>query len=411
MRLLLGITILLVTTILGVGLYIKEWPTHQYAQWIKGRKYNTFYWIDNFSDKLLVPPQSGEIPDYKEDYIQLWKPFPLVNSMVPLPTRHPMYQIVPIIKLASKEANPILGISFLGPDKRKITDLYTLPMELFDPQMRGQDLFKLPYAKNRIMKKKLEEIWHDLFTKKIVDEEKHIDEMIYDLYIIHLRSKFLPKNTMSYGIMEQTNHALIEVESADNDYRSEIVMMMGNGQIFSYLLVTELNRPESVKLRSKFLNEIKFRHTDNSIGPILYQEFKQLSFSRQIDQEGLTYLFSAWTQDPSNVNLVKEMINYLERSPYMGAQLRPLYSYSFRKYGKTFTAHKLDQLTLDQLDEELLLQQKIELEEVKRRKQVELEASKPLPVPELSNQETMDLNLKRVKEAGPKKSKSEMRVH
>jgi len=410
MRWLLGTTILLVTLVIGVLLYINEWPTHQYSQWLKGRKYNTYYTVDDFDTKWLIPPSIESVPDYKEDYIQLWKPFPLANSMVPLPTRHPLYQIVPIVKLVSKDIAPILGMSFLGPDKRKISDLYTLPMQIFSNYSNDQELFKLPYAKNRIMAKSNEQVWKDIFTLKIEDKTKHIDEMIYDLYILHIRSKFFPKGTIRYGLLENSDHALVEVQSSDKDYRSEIVMMMGNGQIFSYLLVTEENRAESVKLRSKFLSEIKFRHTDQSIGNILYQEFKQLSFARQIDQEGLLYLFSAWTQDINNMNLLREMIQYLERSPYMGAQLKPLYSYSFKKYGKTFTTQILDPLVAGQLDEELLLQQRIELEELKNRKNIEKEAAKPIEAPELTNQEQMELNLRKAKDKGSK-SDSEMRVH
>jgi hypothetical protein len=73
----------------------------------------------------------------------------------------------------------------------------------------------------------------------------------------------------------------------------ELVLTQDSGSIFSYIIKTEKENLESRKIRAKFLETITFSPVDEDIGRLLYTEFKQLNYARQIDQEGMLYLFSA----------------------------------------------------------------------------------------------------------------------
>ncbi|MGE3610225.1 MAG: hypothetical protein AB7I27_11600 [Bacteriovoracaceae bacterium] len=409
MRLLIGIAFVVLIFSAGLGYkFMNSYPTDQYSNWLNGKGWNKYYAIENYKQLLLVPQSSEEVIEYQEDYGQLWKTFPIRNSLVPLPTRHPLYKTVPIVEFVQKNHPPQFGMVFFASNDRELLRIYTLDVNHSKDYSHGQELFKLPVVRNRIKKIDQQKLWKDIFTYKIEDKKKTLEEMIYDLYILHIRSKFFPEETLRYGLNQDKKLALIELKSKDKDYKIEIVMNEGNGSIYSYIIKTEKNNPESQKLRAKFLSSIGFSPIDPGIGKLLYTEFKQLNFARQVDQEGMLYLFSAWSQDFENTELLKAIIFYLERGRNNSSQLKAFYQYAFKAYGKTFTGNKNAQSTAED-EQELSLQRKIDLEEAKRKSAAE--KSNPEPVaPELGPDEKMNLYLKKAKE-NSKVSEEDMTVH
>lgn len=405
MRLIAAIVILF-----GVVLGISAWtfwryPTELYTKWMKGEGWNKYYEISNFRPLLLKPLPIDSISEYKEEYPELWKDFPLRSTMLPLPVRHPFFTTIPILDFDKSAKSLHLGMSFVGPGGRENSRIYALPTGVQKDYSTGLDLFKLPYVKNRIVSKKSEDLWKDIFTKSLVPEDKPLDEMIYDLYLLYIRSKLLPKETIRYGLITGTSKAIMELESKDKDYIMELVMIQDRGSIYSHVLRTEKNSEESRKLRSKFLTNISYSPTDTAMSRILYTEFKQLNFTRQVDQEGMLYLFSAWSQDTSNEELLREMIFYLERGSRHQKHLSTFYKYAYVKYGKTFTTR--DVFTSDD-EPEIALQRKIELEAIGRGQAIKDKVNDPGP--ELTPDERMNMYLKKAKEAQPEK-KDEMTIH
>lgn len=399
------------TLILIICLGVVSWafwryPTVLYTKWMKGEGWNRYYEISKYRPLLLKPLELEPILEYKEEYPELWKDFPLRSTMLPLPVRHPFFLTVPILEYDKKVKSLQLGMSFLGPGGRENSRIYVLPSGVQKDYSTGLDLFKLPYVKNRIVGISPDKLWTDIFTKTIEIKEKPIDEMIQDLYLLYIRSMILPQETIRYGIIPGKSTAIIELSSKDKDYIMEMVMIQEKGNLFSYVLRTEKNNEESRKLRSKFLNSITFSPTDTDMARILYTEFKQLNFTRQVDQEGMLYLFSAWSQDTSNVEILKEMIFYLERGSKYHKHLSTFYKYSYAKYGKTFTTR--DVFT-DQDDNEIALQRKIELEAISRG-QAAVREKVNEPAPELTPDERMNMYLKKAKEA-PARKKDEMTIH
>lgn len=406
MRWLLGLILVLGLFVLGGYVFLKGYPYRLYSNWIQGKEWNRYYSIQGYKPYYLSPVAVEEIPPYKEDYAQLWKDFPLRNAKVPLPVRHPLFQTIPMIESTGEKSAPQLGIVILSPEDRELSRVYTLPTNLAQDYSQGQDLFKLPFVRNRILKLPLDKLWKDVFSFQIEVKSKSLDEMIYDLYILHMRSKILPQNTLRYGLVRD-DKAIIEIYSKDKDYIIELVMTYDSGSIYSYVLKTEKINDESRKLRSKFLENITFSPVDPAMGKFLYTEFKQLNFARQVDQEGMLYLFSAWSQQIDNVEMLREMIFYLERGRNRGLQLRPLYIFAMKHYGKTFTTKKIFN---DHEDPNLVLQRKIEIENIEKA-QAAIQAKSKLPdEPELTPDEKMNLYLKKAKEEGPSE-KDDMTIH
>ncbi len=407
MRFLVAFLLFLGVAILGGYIFLKGYPYRTYSHWIEGKSWDKYYSITDYKPLYLKPAPLDEIPSYVEDYVQLWKEFPLRNSLVPLPVRHPLFITVPIVQFRGKKAAPQIGMSLLSANGRELSRIYTIPTGLYQDYSLGQELFKLPFVRNRILKKDLDSLWKDIFSHEIVVKSKSMDEMIHDLYILHLRSKILPPTTVKYGLIKDGKQAMIELMSADQDYKVELVMTLTGGTIYSYVLRTERVNQESLKLRSKFLDVVNFSPIDVSMGRILYTEFKQLNFARQVDQEGMLYLLSSWSQDIENVDLFKEMIFYLERGQKNSKQLKGLYEYAYKQYGKTFTTRK-GGVGIE--DGNITLQRSIELEDAERRREAERLKGLPAPEPDLAPDEKMNIYLKKAKEKGPAKT-DEMIVH
>jgi hypothetical protein len=406
MRWLLGILFLVCIVVFGGYIFLKGYPYRLYSNWVDGQNWNKYYSIQGYKKSYLKPVEIEEIPPYKEDYGQLWRVFSLRNAQVPLPVRHPLFQTIPLVESAGPKAEPKFGIVILNPNDREISRLYTLPTTLAADHSQGQDLFKLPFVRNRILALPLDKLWKDVFTYTIEVKSKSLDEMIYDLYILHLRSKILPKETLRYGLLKD-GKVLIEMASPNKDYIVELIMNYESGSIYSYILRTEKNNDESRKLRSKFLENITFTPIDPAMSKFLYTEFKQLNFARQVDQEGMLYLYSAWSQDMENVEMLKEMIFYLERGRTRGLQLRPLYTFAMKHYGKTFTTRKIFN---DHEDQNLVLQRKIEIENIEKSHEAQRDKERPVAEPELSPDEKMNMYLKKAKEEGPAEA-TDMTIH
>lgn len=398
--------VILAALCLGISAWVlMNYPSSLYTKWIDGKGWNKYYEISDYRPLLLSPVPLEEISEYKEEYPELWKDFPLRSTMLPLPVRHPFFVTVPILDYDKKAKSLHLGINFLGPGGRENSRIYALPTGVQKDYTTGVDLFKLPYVKNRLVSKPSDVLWKDIFTKTIDKKKKSLDDMIYELYLLYIRSKILPKDTIRYGIIPGTPKAIIELSSRDKDYIMELVMILERGSIYSYVLRTEKNNEESRKLRSKFLSSITFSPPDTDMARILYTEFKQLNFTRQVDQEGMLYLYSAWSQDTNNEELLKEMIFYLERGSKYQKHLSTFYKYAYTRYGKTYTTKDV----FTEFDEpEIALQRKIELEQIGRGQAVKERVV--APGPELTPDERMNMYLKKAKESVPDK-KDEMTIH
>ncbi len=407
MRWLLIIPGLLVVALFAAYKMAISYPGRTYHAWINQQKWNRYYTIENFKPLFLKSPGITEIGTYQEDFEQLWKNFPLRNSLIPLPIRHPLFLTFPIIEMRKKGDTPQVGISISNPNGREISRVYTLPTGLYQDHSQSQELFRLPYFRKKIQQYQLDQVWQDVFSKEIDGNSKGIDNMLYDLYILHLRSKLLPAETIRYGLLKEGKQALVELSSRDKDYMIELVLSQQNGNIYSYVLRTEKENKNSQILRSKFLQTISFTPIDQAMGRVLYTEFKSLNFARQVEQEGMQHLFAAWSQDIDNIELLKELIFYLERGKRTSNQLQPIYRFTLLKYGKTFTTRSLFS---EAEDPAIALQRKIEIESMEKRLQMEKGVKKIPDNPELTPEEKMNLYLKRAKEADGS-DKDEMTIH
>jgi hypothetical protein len=387
--------LILAVPVLGVFVAYRTLPYYTYEQVIKGKWSHEIFKLPRWDQKFLAPgPQLGTT-ELRNDFPGLWREFHLRDVVVPLPTGHPMFRTIPIIQIVDPEREPEMGVLFQGPTGREIARLYLLKSGSWNDQLEKQKFFQLPLVRRELKKKTPEEVWHDLFRSKIEGWDLPFPVMAYNLYLLHLRASILPAGFIDYGPLEDEGMAYVEIASKNKDYRTEIVFSFERGLLLSYLLISERNNVDSDEIRTRVLKGMSFRTSDKMISPIVYKEFKQLTFNRQTDQEGMLYLFSAWSHQMENVEMLKEMVYFMERGQKNGPQLKPLYRYIFDRYKKTFTTRDVG---LEQDDPEIRLQRQIELEaNAERQKLQEKPKEVPKAVP-ITPRDRMDEFLRKARE-------------
>jgi hypothetical protein len=402
------LVVILGVLLIGVPEKVQNYPYFMYLNWIEGKNTDKYYELKKRNPIFYGNQLRGEekVESYHEDYPQLWKFFQVGNLNLPLPIRHPLYKTIPIIKSENLKTANILGLKIKSADNKDLISIYALPSYLPKDFSRGQELFKLPYVRNRIKNFEKEVLWNLIFNHQIEVKNKSIEDMIKDLYVLHVRSEFFPQTAKNYHLMG--NKGIVELESQNKDQKIELILDYDGLRIHPSLILSTLTE-EAKKLRSKFLKETSVKFTDGSLGRILYKEFKELNFSRQVDQEGMLYLFSAWSQDTNQIELLKEMIFYSERGTQNAEQIKVFYEYAFKKYGKTFTTRNIFH---DTDDPNLVLQRKIELESIEKTKDLDrMEIQINGQEPPQSPAEKMKRELRKAKEMGPESKEDELRVY
>lgn len=380
-------------------------PHYLYSKVLKNEIKNKWFYINEYRNDLLTPSRYPfkNIESMSAD--NLWKDFQMGDVLIPLPYKHPFYKIVPL--LDAKKKNMELGLSFRDLSNREFAKVFFIENNFFKNVLQSQELFKLPISRDIIRKVKKTIIWADLFSKEIKDNNIDYAEMIYNLYLLQLRHLFIHKNAISFGNIGQQDVGIIMLESADMDFDCELVMTMRNGMIYSYVLFTDKASPEGRELRDRFLNKVKFIRGDQNIAKINYNEFKALPFTSQAKQEGLIYLYAAWSNwQEKQEELLKEIIFYAERGR-LDQQLKIFYQYALDKYGKTLSSLSSDQI----LDTKLKLTKKIEEEKddlAIRQKAIIEQQEKIKNEPELSSEQRLKLKLRNAKEA--KRQKQDKQV-
>lgn len=400
-RLILVLLILAIPTV-GAYLAITTLPYYTYDKLIKGQWSHDLYRLKTWDAKLMTPNEMRGSVAAKQEFAGLWHEFHLRDAVVSLPTGHPMFRTIPILQTNQATEDVSIGVLFQGPSGRDISRLYLLKSNSWSDQYNAQRVFKLPLVKRELIKKSSMEVWNDLFTKNIVGWDLPWQEMVYNLYLLHLRSTMLPANFVAYGKLEREGMAYIEMPSKNKDYRTEIVFKFEDGLLLSYLLVSEISNADSDDLRTRFLKGIDFRVSDPALAPLIYREFKQLSYNRQIDQEGMLYLLSAWSHETYNVEMLKEMIYFLERNPQNISHLKPLYKYAFKRYKKTFTTRDIG---LDSDEPEIRLQREIELEALDEILRLQQKPKTPAKPQVITPKERMDEFLRKARESKTKTQK------
>lgn len=378
--------------ILAAGLLLAS-PYYFYHKVVTENYRSKWYFLENYRPELVTPAPKVELKVPELGSEELWQNYHFKDTVIPLPVRNPLYYVAPIMSYDEKTKKSRLGMMIYGTGYREMSKIYFVNNMLMSSETRSQELFKLPLAKNIIQGTSEEKVWKDIFEKDLSDWNVAFSQMIYNLYLLQLRSKLFPEGMVSFSALDE-NTGIIKLKSPNKDYVHELVMTRTRGVVYSYLIVTEKNNNESELLRYKFLREISFRPGSESLAGIIYKEFKALPYEKKIGHQGMLFLLSAYSHQMDNKAFLKEMIFYLERGDFNQKQIRPLYEYAAKRYGKVFASALVKDL---ELSPEMALKRNIELE--KQRNLEDLGADLPQAPVQLTPEERVE---KRIEEAKKK---------
>lgn len=395
--------IILILTVIVVAIAT---PFYTYEQVKSGKLRSDWYSLDRYDKRFISPNKKASANLMKMSDEENWQNFHFQDLLIPLPVRNPFYFTAPILNYYPKSRKTETGIELYLPSGRAISELKFIPIKKFGYELKVQKLFQLPLVKRIIKSFKKDQIWKDIFTKDLSNWRVSIKEMLYNLYLIQMRSILLPSNFTKFQWLDDKEQlALVTIQSENKDFTTEVIMKKHKSTIYSYLLLTRTEVDISQAFRSKFLNSIRFRDGHPSLSNIIYREFKGLRYDKKIDHEGMLYLLSAWSHNMNNKQLVREMIEYLERGDRNQKQLLPIYRYAVKRWGTTFSVRYVEGLT----DEQINLQRSIELEQQKNEKRLLEESVKEIKPKPLKPEDEMHQMLQRAKKSkNKKKSKSRM---
>ena len=318
----------------------------------------------------------------------VWKRFHFHKFEIPLPVHHPYYLVVPSLNLSYEP--PELGVKMLTPAKELRASFHTKSDIALVLPFGSHKIFNLPAFKNYILKKNENEIWKDLFYKNInlkkfslfepsILKSVPYKELVYNLFLLNMRTNCFPKGAKKISYFSPRKIGVVEIEEETDsiikdNYRVEYLYLLEKGIVHRVELKTKSYDLITEALRKRFFTQIKFKSSNNEDSIPIYNEYKKLSFEQRVDQEGMIYLFAAWTHNLDNENFLREMIQFLERGKENNTHLQPLYEYAYKKYGSNYstdgktlkeTAQKrLERKTAEEIENEMEKERKRNLDNI-----------------------------------------------
>lgn len=393
--------ILIVLTILLIGLGIAgyqvyQYPKKMYYSWVQGKEFNDWYNVRSFHQDIFNNQTVSIDRSFAQvDTDSLWRNFHVMDLLVPLPVKHPVYTVIPILKFEGSNLPPQIGFEFLTVGNRRLANLIFLPKGNFKLKDSNQKLFQIPFFRRSLEHVALNKIWRDVFEMKFNGlVPNSISDMIYHLFLINQRSEFLPRSIKTFGYLEKLDLAIVEYPSKNKDFKTELIMSQMGGIVRSYLLTTRLGDHDAKILRNRLLKDVKSQQDSEDTARLIYEEFKSLEFRDQVSELGMIHLFSAWSHWTENKDFLRVMIQFLERGKDNLHYLRPLYAYAYSKYGTSFS--KIDQQLKEKAEEEF--KRKLEEERQKEIKEAMDKAVQDIDLSKLSPEERINYRLKKAKE-------------
>jgi hypothetical protein len=283
-----------------------------------------------------------------------WKIFHFTHFMMPFPLHHPMYMFLPYIAEVSGEKELRLGVDFIDPINREnLGHVSHQGKQILDWPFDEHRIFALPLFKNWIVQKKQDIFWLDLWALDLSPKpwaavfKKDYDyrDLVYKLFIYISRHKFFPNDMIKFSYYPGRDLGVVLFKSDNHQVQDEFLYVKdGVNSTRKLLLRTRLDNPTSAQYRDLLISTLQYRESGPESIFGIYADYQRLDYRKKIDQEGMTYLYIAWSHTPNDVNFLREMIQYLEKGKGNFHQLNPLYEYAYRHYGTTLSSVQKKQI-------------------------------------------------------------------
>lgn len=387
--------------LIGYAIYdfAKKAPADLYEKAINGEIKSEWYAHNNLH--YLLSPELNQLQGLEVQDPEWWRRIRIADFKFPLPYRHPLYRVRPILD----QKNGYYGLSFTDNQDIEMIRLFFKPVSYFGLKTPEKKFFEIPFVNYVLSEYSQDEVWGELFVRKVPRKLQSLKRGIKDLYLLEQRLAYFPENFAAFGQVEDREDTFyIKAASQDKDYHREIFFQKRQSQIFSFELYTLRNFQSAAVFREHVIKNFELSPSSQELRMISYAEFERLSRDDKQDEIGFIHLFSTWSQKEKK-SLVQEMIYYAEKNPDLTKVLDILYNYSVKKYGKMYSHHRDIYL---KLDDKMSLQRKIELEE-KRLRKAALDPEDYIPPESIDRSQTLKEKLRRARQM--KKKGDQYRVN
>lgn len=300
-----------------------------------------------------------QVPDgliVSEDNV--WKKLHFKDFVIPLPMHHPLFLTLPHITQIDDDF-PMIGFKLLD-QKEKEMNTFLFEHEFSLMKHFDDKVFNLPFFKNRLGRISTKKIWEDLFVKEIGpsngreeysisylfnNPDKVIFGILYDIYILKMRTEIFNINEIrdikfykgqSLGVL-----SIIDDETKrgrPQQYSQEVLYFLNKDKVHRIHLRTKLGVIASKGYRKKLIKELEYLKSENEKAIMIYSEYNILPYFKKIDQEGMIYLYAAWSHDMEKKSFFAEMIDFMERGKSNYVQVNSLYEFALKKFGSNFSS-------------------------------------------------------------------------
>lgn len=343
--------IVTVALLAGAGVLVAIAPYHIYTLTLT-EGVNTQFLVMSPTKSVLYDGEvlTVEAPKEMNDE-NLFQSFHFGHFELPMPINHPLYNLIPIIKIEAQGVR--LGASF---QNGKNVELFNYMLERpykFETNSGEQKLFSLPIFKNYISRKSNEEVWADLFSKRLslpsndgksfyesllTLRKVSYNDLVYNLYILYNRRFTVPENSLKMSYFSSKRMGIVELPSSDSKVLVEKLYIVEKGLIYPIIIKTRKTDVQAINFRAKFIREINYKSTSTDSAISIYARYKQIPYNQRVDQQGMTYLYSAWSHDEENRDFVRVIILFLERGQANIKYLTPFYKFAYKKFGSSLSS-------------------------------------------------------------------------
>ncbi len=206
-KVILASSSVLALVILAAGLALAS-PYYFYNKMMTENYRSEWYFLEDYRPKLVTPSEKLELKTPELGSESLWQKFHFKDTVVPLPVRNPLYYVAPILSFDKKDKKSRLGIMVYGTGYREMSKIYFVNNMLMSSQARSQKLFTLPVAKKIIQEIPDGKMWKDIFSKDLREWNIPLSEMVYNLYLLQLRSKLFPRGMLDFASLDDNTGLL-----------------------------------------------------------------------------------------------------------------------------------------------------------------------------------------------------------
>ncbi|MBI2520452.1 MAG: hypothetical protein HYV97_08535 [Bdellovibrio sp.] len=315
----------------------------------------------------------GPIVQLSDSHVEqkLWQLFHFSDFQIPLPLHHPEVNFYPWIE--EGEGRPLIGGRFVDQSQVEVFTFTLLGGTPFTLRADKEKLFSLPAVKQLIFRRSAVQIWGDLFQKSIKNDladmapwhyltrgpTHSLDEMFYNLFLLHMRPVLMRQYQVEgLKYLASNKIGIVQVYDIDERYTSEYIFLFVNGIVYKIRLRIKKNNALGRSIRDVFLYNLSFEESSVDSSEKIYAAFRNLPYRTRVEQEGMVYLYAAWTHVTDRVEFLREMIQFLERGPEKLRHLRPLYEYAYRRFGDLLSKDsdanvKLNRKMQEELEKEI----------------------------------------------------------